>query len=1240
MYVPASPSKPNIQQGVVLPGYLQSPAPFGIGAYGLKNVSGTLVPYSYSTSGFSTTLNITSLAPFDVNSYDPNAVSIQLNTVLANTTISGVGGYTYWTQNVLFYDNYAHYFEMVDNIWNFSSPTATMTPGTIASHTAVQEPYPFAYIGVGPIINNVSAPFVATLSLESALIGGYDTVYFNYSLTFTNTSTHLKTTVGGVFDEVQFNTPTGVLGYVSPPAPLFRVDGGNVTPTGYIPYDAEVGIIGPGGGSNINIQSIGGTMQLLYKNATGKYVNVPSAYDIGSETGETSSGIAVAWQPSGNVTLSSGPSLFEGMWNVSAYTGSTHYTGLVSPSNAFMFVGAGSSMNLGNYGYVPLSISGAYSFWLPAGSYYQETMMSYHAVNQGALTATESITLATDAALGVYTPLYAMGNTQLANLSLSGSGTITSPYLLYNNEPGYINGLFGEFNDFGFTVFSGVMIANTNAYADLNNTPSFAISYDNVQTLFYLRFFIMPSVDYLGFVLYNTSNLSLYGADLVTGALPANYFAGFYGANLILWNSTGDLIANSTFIASPYFIGGASILVYNPANVLSSNVFFGNYFLPGEVGIFDVALLIASSGNLIYNNYFNDFQNVFQEPYDLYTGAAPVSYTNTWNLFGNIPASSVSAVVNGHSLSGSVVGNSTVGGNYWNNYIPGVSVLPFDDSGHILTGGDSLPVVLPGPYYPVVFEQTSLPSGHMWSVTMGGVTKTSTGSMIMFEAQIGSYSYIIQTTGQYVLFGPGQGTVGVFVNGQSAISHGVGVLFLPYYTITVNEQGLPSGFVWAAYAGSGPAVISSASSSTNQALLPMLPGMWDVADQAIGSYFGFSDSDSYMGNATTIVLNSNTTVYLNFTPVLIPFPITLSGASATSTWNVTVYLLLHTGPVSIGTYQATGSSLTLMLPYGQYQFVFNSSNLVFVDSSTNAFVVDFFPYPYYPSSLYLDVVEGAPVTFVVTNQPSGTAWQLLLELYSSNYYWYAQLETTSSRLTVLVPTQGAVYFEIASSNSSYATFTNTIAVNGPETVNVQLALVSSSQVTVTFKETGLASGTQWQVTLNGQTQTSTSSSITFTTNPGNQYYQVYSNGSTTPQSSGSLNVQGPMTVDVQFSPVTYSITFIAAGLPSGQALTVTFNGKTSSASNGAVLFSAAAGTYTYSVGNVSGYKLASSSSSVTVGHNTIVLLQFQSIKGTTPSSVLSPALNDTLFVIIGLVIGGLAGFVGLRYLQKRKKGGQ
>ncbi|MCL4316819.1 MAG: thermopsin, partial [Candidatus Thermoplasmatota archaeon] len=278
----------------------------------------------------------------------------------------------------------------------------------------------------------MSTPFVANLSLQSTVVNGMSAVFFNYTITFTNSSTGKTQQIGGVFDEVLFNSLNGVLGY-SAPLPVYRVDGGNLTPTGYIPYDAEVGIIGPGGGSQINIQTISGTLNLDYKNAAGKMVNVPSAYDIGSETGETSTGIAEAWQPSGTVTLSSGPSLVYGMWDIAPFNGVTHYTGTISPANAFMFVSPGSSLSLGQYGYVTTSTGGKYSFWLPTGTYSQGVMMSYRNPESGPLSQSENIVLSMNSAMGVYTPLYAMGNAEAANISLSGNGTLGNPYLAIGN---------------------------------------------------------------------------------------------------------------------------------------------------------------------------------------------------------------------------------------------------------------------------------------------------------------------------------------------------------------------------------------------------------------------------------------------------------------------------------------------------------------------------------------------------------------------------------------------------------------------------------------------------------------------------------------------------------------------------------------------------------------------------------------------------------------------------------------
>lgn len=1235
LYVPAAPAKPHFQGGYYTPGYLQSPAPIGIGAYGIMNSSGTLVPYSYTTNGFSATINASTLNPFDVNSYDPSGMTMQLNTVLTDATVMGVTGYTYWTQNVIFYDSYSHQFQMVDNIWNFSSPTAGMPAGTIASHTALEQPYSGAYIGVGPAINNFSAPFVATLTLESTVIGGYDTVFFNYTVNFTNSSSLARQSIGGVFDEVMFNSPTGVLGYV-PPVPVFRVDGGNITPTGYIPYDAEITLGGPGGGSHINLAAINATMQLTYMDSSGNYVNVPSAYDIGSETGETASGAAVAWQQSGVTTFTSGPSLVEGMWNVSAYTGMTHYTGTIAPSNSFMFVSPGSSIDLAQYGYVPMTTSGDYSFWLPTGTYYQEVLMSYHTAESGSLSASESITLSSDATTGVYTPLYAMDNAQVANISISGAGTITSPYLLYNNQTGYLNGLFGNFNDFGFPLFSGMEIANTNVYVDSNNTPSFEIMYNGAQVMFYMSFYEVPPIDYLGIVLYNTSNLSIYNANMITGTMIADYEAGFYGANLMMWNSTNDLVANSTFVPSPYYPGAISLLIYNPATEFSNNTIFGNYFLGGSIGYYlgDLAIGMDSSGNLVFNNYLDNAFNVYDGFGDLYTGASTL-YFNTYNITST-PTLLFSMSVNGYTLLGNILGNDTMGGNYWNDYLPGISPLPFNDSFDIAIGGDYLPIVLTSVYFPVVFSESGLPTGHAWSVTMGGVTETSTGSMMIFEAMPGQYNYTYSTPGNYLIY---DFNVGVAFVSSSGTAQDIGLLFIPYTLVTVNEQGLPAGYGW------GADTVTNGNYTTSSSLVfAAAPGLWTLSWYLDGSnYYYFPNYYSYTGGSGLADIGSTPVTFdVSFVPLLNPFTLYANGAGPTDTWSYTAWMVLNDGSqVNMGTFQGTGLSTTALLPYAEYYFTFSSSTLASNNGQGPYGVIHFAPSGYNPSqgSFGIDVTPGTTLTLTIPNLPAGVTWQV--SAYANYYYWYNFSTVTGNTITFLVP-HDAIYYDIAFSNSDYVEQTGYVYVSSPMTVDVPLVLAPAAQVSVTFSESGLASGTSWQVTLNGQTQSSTTSSITFTTNPGQEYYQVYSNGSMSPQSSGSLNVQGPMSVDIQFYALpapAYTITFVAAGLPSSQSWSVTFNGQTKTTSNGAAVFTATAGSYSYSVANVSGYTLTTNSSTLNVGSNTILLLQFQAVKGTTPTTPSSTPnyLAYAGLLAIGLVVGGLVGFAILRYSGKKRK---
>ncbi|EQD80358.1 Peptidase A5, thermopsin, partial [mine drainage metagenome] len=95
-------------------------------------------------------------------------------------------------------------------------------------------------------------------------------------------------------------------GYSSP-APSYLISGNTLTPIGLL-NDAELILGGPGGGSTTTLYNLNGSMKMHYLNANGVYGNMPSAYDFGTDTGETSQGVAVAWSQSDTANLNTGPS--------------------------------------------------------------------------------------------------------------------------------------------------------------------------------------------------------------------------------------------------------------------------------------------------------------------------------------------------------------------------------------------------------------------------------------------------------------------------------------------------------------------------------------------------------------------------------------------------------------------------------------------------------------------------------------------------------------------------------------------------------------------------------------------------------------------------------------------------------------------------------------------------------------------------------------------------------------------
>ncbi|EQD74826.1 Peptidase A5, thermopsin, partial [mine drainage metagenome] len=64
-----------------------------------------------------------------------NTFGVQLNAVTNGTTVGTNSSYSFWTQNVLYFNFPSPgMITFLDNIWNFSSPAVSLTAGTLYSY--------------------------------------------------------------------------------------------------------------------------------------------------------------------------------------------------------------------------------------------------------------------------------------------------------------------------------------------------------------------------------------------------------------------------------------------------------------------------------------------------------------------------------------------------------------------------------------------------------------------------------------------------------------------------------------------------------------------------------------------------------------------------------------------------------------------------------------------------------------------------------------------------------------------------------------------------------------------------------------------------------------------------------------------------------------------------------------------------------------------------------------------------
>ncbi len=263
-------------------------------------------------------------------------------------------------------------------------------------------------------------------------------------------------------------------------------------------------------------------------------------------------------------------------------------------------------------------------------------------------------------------------------------------------------------------------------------------------------------------------------------------------------------------------------------------------------------------------------------------------------------------------------------------------------------------------------------------------------------------------------------------------------------------------------------------------------------------------------------------------------------------------------------------------------------------------------YPSNPSSgkvLVLDSSKSVSVSF--TAQPYNVSFEE--SGLSSGTSWYVTLNgvnKSSTTNTIIFSEYYGYYSYTIGSVSGYNSqggSTKIMVQHGPESILVEYTKQPEPHLyNVSITQSGLPSGTSWSVTLNGVNKSSTTNTITFSEYNGTYSYSIQSvNGYSRTLKSGSISVNGQSrSISVSYFSISNDITFFASGLSNGTAWSVDLNGNTLSSTSSSISFSEPDGSYSYSIGSISGYEISPSSGTANInGGPTTVSVTFTKMIG-------------------------------------------
>jgi DNA-binding beta-propeller fold protein YncE len=536
------------------------------------------------------------------------------------------------------------------------------------------------------------------------------------------------------------------------------------------------------------------------------------------------------------------------------------------------------------------------------------------------------------------------------------------------------------------------------------------------------------------------------------------------------------------------------------------------------------------------------------------------------------------AVINGTTVVATVAVGVNPYGLSYDPHVRSVYVLNFNSNNLSQIG-------TPSPSFPVTFNETGLPGGTAWTVDWNSTAYGTTNPGVGFPEANGTYNYTLSTVPG---FSPIVPSARLTVAGHAVQAN---VTFGPAYPVTFAESGLPLGTFWGV--DIGPVV-----NGTGNASLELWEpnGTYDYTVEPVAG-----SETTWFGNVTVAGLAVD--VDVNFTTTTYPVWFNETGLPTSTLWGATLGAYTNT---------STNSSFAFEAANGTYDYSLNTvSGYAGTPtegrlSITGAVV-----------TVRVAFVAAYPVTFEETGLPAGTNWTVTLGA--------GPVSSTAPNVTVERP-NGTYSFSVSTSVFQYIPVAShgTFNVTGAP-VNLTVAFVSRSSVETTFwlyfAESGLPSGTLWNVSLgNGSTtNASTTSAIGFLVTNATYSFVVAAVGYVPDPSHGLVVANGPASVSspvriaFQKSTVTtgsaYGVQFTAAGLPATFPWQVEIGNSTASGLARTLVLDEPNGSYTYFVVPVPGY-VANGSGAVTVaGGPVLVVIDFH------------PFLSTVIFHETGLPAG-------------------